>query len=139
MSQLFCQCYASSVHWTVRAHCPRPPIRARTSCPCPNFVRALTSVSKDLIRSQAVCGSRPSCPRPNFIRALTSASKDLSRSQAVCGSRPSCPRSCLFPPILAIVPVRARSASVDSHLRLPTATLAGNSKKHYNGKVNLEQ
>jgi hypothetical protein len=40
MLQLFCQCSASSVRPAVRAHRPRPPVRARTSGPHPNTVRA---------------------------------------------------------------------------------------------------
>jgi hypothetical protein len=37
------------------------------------------------------------------------------------------------------VPACARQAFMDSHLILPTATSAGNSKKSYCSKVNLEQ
>ena len=73
------------------------------------------------------------CPRPHihaqrldlFARCLWLTPK-------------SCSRSCPFPLVPAVVPVGARYTTVDSHLRLPTATLAGNSKKSYYSKVNLE-
>jgi hypothetical protein len=54
-------------------------------------------------------------------------------------SRPTCSRPCLFPHAPTVVPVGAQRSCVESHLRLPTATLAGNNMKSYCSKVNLEQ
>jgi hypothetical protein len=72
---------------------------------------------------------RPCRPRPETRPVRTPC---LARAR-------SCPRPCLFPLAPAVVLVGARQASVDSHLILPTAMLAGSNKKSYCSKVNLEQ
>ena len=69
MSQLFCQCCASSIRPEIHAHCPRPPVHARTLSPRPNFVCALMSAPKDSTRLCDVCGSRPKLSTPMPIPA----------------------------------------------------------------------
>jgi hypothetical protein len=64
---------------------------------------------------------------------------DNGKAGADVDGAPSYLHPCPFPPTPAVVPVGARYTSVDSHLKLPTATSAYNSKKSYCSKVNLEQ
>jgi hypothetical protein len=92
----------------------------------------------------------PGSPRLPSVHALQVHARILSvpyrprpetrliRAPCVARVR-SCLRPCPFLLAPAVVLVGARHASVDSHLKLPTATLAGNSKKSYCSKVNLEQ
>jgi hypothetical protein len=115
-TQLFCQrsCSANAV------------LRACAWQSAPT-VRALPSAHALQVRARIL--SAPCRPRPK-TRPI--------RAPSVARAR-SCPRPCPFPLAPAVVPVGARHASLDSHLRLPTATSAGNSKKSYCSKVNLEQ
>ena len=49
--------------------CLCPHVRACTSCPRLNSVRALTSMPRDLTRLHAVCGSRPKLSAPILVAA----------------------------------------------------------------------
>jgi hypothetical protein len=115
--QVITECRSCSANAVLRAY-------ARQSAPT---VRALPSAHALQVRARilsAPCRSR----------------LDTRPVCAPCGVRAwSYPRLYLFPFAPAVVPIGARHASVDSHLILPIATSAGNSKKSYCSKVNLEQ
>jgi hypothetical protein len=96
------------------------------SCSANALLRACTRQSAPTVRARIL--SAPLRPR-----------LETRPVRALCVARArSCPRLCPFPPVTAIVLVGARRTCVDSHLRLPTATSVGNSKKIYCSKVNLE-
>jgi hypothetical protein len=93
-----------------------------------NLVQVITECRSCFKRGPAVRARISSpCPKTRPVR-----------TPCVARAR-SCPRPCPFPLAPTVVPVGARQASVDSHLILPTASSAGNSKKSYCSKVNLEQ
>jgi hypothetical protein len=86
--------------------------------------------------------SRPTCSHAvhvcaRHVRTRYMFAPDMF-TRGTC-SRPTCSCPCLFPHAPAVVPVGAQRSCMESHLRLPTATLAANSMKSYCNKVNLEQ
>jgi hypothetical protein len=109
-----------------------------------NLVQVITechSCSANAVLRACARQSAPSRPRTHFRSAPEFCPRPETRPvHAPCVARArSCPRPCPFPLAPVVVPVGAWHASVDTHLRLLTATSAGNSKKSYYSKVNLEQ
>jgi hypothetical protein len=118
-----------------------------------NLVQVITeyrSCSANIVLRACARQSAPTVRALPFAHALQVHARILStpcrprpetrpvRAPCVARAR-SCPRPCLFSLAPAVVPVGARHASVDTHLKLPTATSASNIKKSYCSKVNLEQ
>jgi hypothetical protein len=115
--QVITECRSCSANAVLRA-C------ARQSAPT---VRAFPSAHALQVRARILSAPCRPCPETRPVLAAC-----VARTR-------SYPRPCPFPLAPAVVPVGAWHASVDTHLRLPTATLAGNSKKSYCSKVNLKQ
>jgi hypothetical protein len=86
-------------------------------------------------RSCSTSSPRPPSAHALHVRAriLSAPSRPRPKTRPVCvpcmACAPSCPHPCLFSPAPVVVLVGAWRTSLDSHLRLPTATSTGNNKK----------
>ena len=72
-------------------------------------------------------------------RILFAPSRPCLETRPICATFVARAWSYPFPLVPAVVLVGTRRIAMDSHLRLPTTTLVGSSKKSYYSKVNLEQ
>jgi hypothetical protein len=69
--QVITECRSCSANAVLRA-CARqsaPTVRARTSSPRPNSIRALSSAPRDSTHSRPMCGSRPKLSAPMPVPA----------------------------------------------------------------------
>jgi hypothetical protein len=114
----------------------------RPTCWCPVHVRAQHVHAWYMFAPNMLspCTLQPLKLAPNMFTPGTCSHPTCYRlvHYSLLSWRPTCSHPCPFSHAHVVVPIGTHHTCMDSHLRLPTATLAGNSKKSYCSKVNLE-